>query len=126
MSFDEYWEHYVRVSSDPAIRRAHFATTSAALGCAALGLVSRRLLVLLLSPAVGAVPLVLARRLLGAGPLPHGPVVFLALAAIRAWRLELLGRMDAEIARLMPPGSYEEPPGSPVPRPNMVTDHTLH
>jgi hypothetical protein len=127
-TFDDYWAVFVRAHASAVVRRVHFISVSAALGCAALGLATRRGALLLAAPVIAVVPSVIARRLAGGDVrLPRYPLYGVA-AGLKMWRMTLEGRMDAEVERIF--GSEPEGPGEgaapPVPRPNMVTDHTLH
>lgn len=125
--FEAYWARFLRASTDPAVLRAHFAGTSAAIGAAAIGAVLRRWLLLLASPGIAIVPPALVRKIRGALPIPAGPLVFQALALLKLWRLALVGGVEAEMRRMFHAESEEESFDEGVPlRQNMITDHTLH
>jgi len=128
LTFDEYWDLFVRAHADETIRRIHFVSVSAGLGCAVLGLLTRRASIVLAAPVVAFVPS-WAARALGASDaaLPFHPA-YAALASARMWHLTLRGVMKHEVDRVL---RYErddapESGDGPLPRPNMVTDHTLH
>jgi hypothetical protein len=128
LTFDEYWDLFVRAHADPRVRRVHFVAVSAGLGCAVLGVLTRRAALLLAAPAVAFVPSWALRRLGGPGSsLPFHPP-YAALASAKLWRLTVLGAMSHEVARVLreEPDEPPESSGGPLPRPNMVTDHTLH
>ncbi len=125
--FEAYWARFLRASTDPAVLRAHFAGTSAAIGAAAIGVVLRRWLLLLSSPGIAVVPPALVRRIRGALPMPAGPMLFQAIAVLRLWRLALVGGVEAEMRRMFSAEGAEESFGEGLPlRQNMITDHTLH
>ncbi len=127
MDFPEYWTLFVRAHASSALRRLHFTTMTAGLGCLAVGLVSRRMSWLLAALGLTVVPAWIARRLDGAPELPWEPVHAVA-ANVKMWHLTRIGEMDAEVARIIAQAveeSFEDMDES-VPPPNMVTDHTLH
>jgi hypothetical protein len=55
-SFEEFWPFYVREHANRLNRRLHFAGTSAAVACAALGLLTKRKWLLALAPVAGYGP----------------------------------------------------------------------
>jgi hypothetical protein len=126
-SFDEYWALFVRAHASPFVRRVHFFSVTAALGCAVLGVLTRRRGLVLAASAVAVVPPWAARKLDKGETLPPPlhPLLTL-LATTKMWQMTLAGTMDAEVARLMGPVTEDEPADGTHPRPNMVTDHTLH
>ena len=132
-TFEEYWLAFVRAHSLPSTRRLAVATMSAGIGAAAMGVLARRPLLLLLSPVIAFAPSFLARRLArNSPPSDAAHPLFYALASLKMWHMTVSGTMEGEVARAM----AEEPdvdraspggsPATPYPRPNMVTDHTLH
>jgi hypothetical protein len=129
-AFDEYWRAFVRAYEAPTTRYFLFMSVSAGIGSAVVGVLARRPLLLLLAPVVAFVPPWLVRRVAGDGPITGvARPVFFAAACVRLWELTLAGQMEAEVARVRetPAGSEEEADEDPpFPRPNMVTDHTLH
>lgn len=133
-TFDEYWDTFVRAHAAPSLRRLSFLATSAGLGAGAAFLLTRRIAFLLLAPVVAFAPPWFARRLAGvpADLVSPQPLHF-AKASLKLWHLTLIGEMEAEVARVT--GSVapdvegaddEGDEGGELPRPNMVTDHTLH
>mgnify|MGYP001557379045 CR=1 FL=1 len=127
MTFPEYWVVFVRAHASPSVRRVHFVSMSAALGCAVFGVASRRTGLLALATAVALVPTWLARRLEETRGLAGYPA-FAAAASLKMWRMTLEGTMDAEVLRVLG-AEFVEPAAEEevsVPPPNMVTDHTLH
>lgn len=128
VTFDEYWDLFVRAHAEPSVRRVHFVATSAGLGVAAVGVLTRRVTLLLVATAVAFVPPWAARK--AGGPrttLPFHPA-YAALASARMWRMTLVGTMSAEVVRVLRTDVEDAPDSDdgPLPRPNMVTDHTLH
>jgi hypothetical protein len=130
--FGEYWDEYVRLHQSVLARRIHFVAVSAGLAFAALGIVTGRLSLLASAPVVGSVPGFVVRRAEGEGSLPQAsrPVLFAFVASLRMWRLTLHGEMQAEVARVLRTAWQESPAAAAdeetFPRPNMVTDQTLH
>ena len=132
-TFEEYWLAFVRAHSLPSTRRLAVATMSAGIGAAAMGVLARRPLLLLLSPVIAFAPSLLARKLAKSAP-PSGSArpLFYALASLKMWHMTVSGTMEGEVARAMAvePDAERASPGvtpeAPYPRPNMVTDHTLH
>lgn len=125
-TFEEYWARFVRAHVHRATRRVQFVATSLGLASVFAGLVFRRGVLVVLAPAVAWVPTWLAQRTFedGATRTPlHA--MFEAAANLKMWRMTLAGTMDAEVERL---AAADEPRshGEGTPRPNMVTDHTLH
>jgi len=88
-------------------------------------LVWRRGLLVVLAPAVVWIPTWIARRAFedDASRRPFH-TVFEVAANLRMWRMTLAGAMDAEVERLAADRQPTEREAAP--RPNMVTDHTLH
>jgi hypothetical protein len=127
LSFDEYWALFVRAHASPFVRRVHFVSVTAALGCAALGILTRRRGLVLAASAVAVVPPWAARKFESGAALPPPlhPLLTL-LATTKMWQMTLAGTMDQEVARLAGAEPETEPVDRTHPRPNMVTDHTLH
>lgn len=126
LTFEEYWAHFVRAHARRATRRVQFVAVSLGLASAFAGLVWKRGVLVVVAPAVAWVPGWLARRALESGtPRPPLHTVFEAAANLKMWKMTLAGTMDAEVERL---AGTEVPPAdrARAPRPNMVTDHTLH
>jgi hypothetical protein len=126
LTFEEYWVHFVRAHVRRATRRVQFAATSLGLASAFTGLVWKRGVLVVLAPAVAWLPTWLAQRAFEDGsPRPPLHAAFEAAANLKMWRMTLAGTMDAEVERL---AAVDDPPrnGERTPRPNMVTDHTLH
>src|SRR5690349_8289663 len=124
-TFEEYWARFVRARVRLATRRVQFAATSVGLASAFAGLVWRRGILVVLAPAVAWVPTWIAQRAFEDDaqqpPLHAG---FEVAANLKMWRMTLAGTMDAEVERLA--ADREPPEREGAPRPNMVTDHTLH
>jgi hypothetical protein len=106
----------------------HFIAVSAGLGVVAVGALTRRVSLLAAGAAVAFVAPWAARKLGDPGAtLPFQPA-YATLASARMWRMTLVGTMSAEVVRVLRSEVDEAPEsdGGPLPRPNMVTDHTLH
>lgn len=128
LSFEEYWDVFVRAHASPSLRRLTFAATSAGIGAMTVFLITRRAVFLVLSPVVAFVPPWLACKLAGeTTELLHAHPLFLAAASLKLWHLTLTGAIEAEVVRVtMASPPYEPFVDEELPRPNMVTDHTLH
>jgi hypothetical protein len=128
--FAEYWDRYVRYHSDDRVGRLQFAATTVGIGVAVTGVLARRPSLIALASAFAFAPAAVARTLWGKDPsVIHGVPLYRIGAALKAWRLTLVGGMQAEVERVAgaAPAAPEAPPeAEPIPRPNMVTDHTLH
>jgi hypothetical protein len=129
--FAEYWVRYVRYHADARVRHLQFASTTVGIGVAVSGVLTRRLSLVALASAFAFAPGPIAHALWGKDPAelrgaPHHRVV----AALKAWYLALTGAMGSEVERVcaQEQGHEAETPGDEqaMPRPNMVTDHTLH
>lgn len=141
-TFEAYWLAFVRAHSHPSTRRLVFAAVSAGIGSAAAGVLARKPLLLLLSPFIAFGPTLFAQKIAGKAPvLAAAHPVFYVLSSLKMWRMTLKGTIDGEVARAMAEertadraarapqtGSRREgeEAEAPYPRPNMVTDHTLH
>jgi hypothetical protein len=133
-TFEEYWLAFVRAHSRPSTRRLVYATMSAGIGAAAIGVLTRRPFLLLLAPVIAFAPSLIAQKVAGSTP-PLGSMhpVFHALSSLKMWHMTVSGTMESEVVRIMaeerdvdraaPERTSPEPH---YPRPNMVTDHTLH
>lgn len=101
---------------------------SAGIGSATAFLLTRRSVFLLLSPFVAFVPPLMARKLAGEeSVIRESHPLFYAAASFKLWHLTLTGAMEAEVDRIMSSVPFEPPfDDEELPRPNMVTDHTLH
>lgn len=125
LTFEEYWVCFVRAHVRRATRRVQFVATSVGLASAVAGLVWRRGILVVLAPALAWIPTWVAQRAFGDdGARAPLHAAFEVAANLKMWRMTLAGTMEAEIERLMPEREPNEREGAP--RPNMVTDHTLH
>ena len=128
-SFEEFWPHYVRAHSKRTTRRVHFAATTAALGCAAVGLLTGRRWLLLVSPLIGYVPALASHWLIEKnGETTDDYPVWALRADLLMWKKMLDGTMDDEVAAV---SVVDQTPQrqvrvETVPEPNMRTDGTLH
>ncbi|HEX4340279.1 MAG TPA: Mpo1-like protein [Polyangiaceae bacterium] len=127
-TFDEYWATFVRAHAAPSLRRLSFVAMSAGLATATAFLFTRRALLLLLAPVVAFTPPLMARKLAGDdSSLAAEHPLFFAAASLKMWHLTLTGAMAAEVGRVTASDTPFSPTeGDVFPRPNMVTDHTLH
>ena len=136
LTFDEYWLAFVRAHFRPSTRRLVCASMNAAIGSAAIGVFARRPILLLLAPVIAFTPSLIAQKIAGtATPFGSGHPLFYGLSCLKMWRMTISGTMEAEVTRVMaeardadgaPPPPSPGSPEAPYPRPNMVTDHTLH
>jgi hypothetical protein len=128
--FAEYWARYVRYHADPRVRRLQFAATTVGIGVAVSGVLTRRPSLIALATAFAFAPAAVARVVWGKDTSDlHGAPLYRMAAALKAWGLTLSGAMQAEVGRVSgdPVAAPESPhEADPIPRPNMVTDHTLH
>jgi hypothetical protein len=129
-NFDAYWRRYVAVHADPRVRRVQFVSTSVGIGIAACGVLTRRLSLIAAASAFAFVPTFVARVAWGqtTESIRERPL-FRVAAALKAWKMTVQGTMQAEVDRVMqgtPPPPEDDSRDAPIPRPNMVTDHTLH
>lgn len=128
--FSEYWARYVLFHADARVRRLQFAATTLGVGFAVTGVLTRRVSFVALASAFAFAPAAIARAVWGKDPAPlRGAPLHRIVAALKAWHLTLVGAMQSEIERVSAgregtPGEPSE--ADPMPRPNMVTDHTLH
>jgi hypothetical protein len=128
-SFDEYWSRYVRFHADERMRKLQFAATTVGLGVATAGFFMRRLSVVAAASAFAFAPSVFARLAWGkSSESIQGSPLYRVAAAVKAWRMAVNGTLQAEIDRVTAPEHVSAEPSrdEPMPRPNMVTDHTLH
>jgi hypothetical protein len=138
-TFDEYWLAFVRAHFRPSTRRLVCASVNAAIGSAAIGVLARRPLLLLLAPVIAFTPSLIARKIEGAAAgsaSASAHPLFYALSSLKMWHMTISGTMEAEVSRIMaeehaadsaaPHASGGGSAEAPYPRPNMVTDHTLH
>jgi hypothetical protein len=127
-TFDEYWSAFVRAHAAPSLRRLAFVAMSAGLGSATAFLLTRRAFLLLISPVIAFAPPWIARRLAGDDSrLGSEHPLFFAAASLKMWHLTLTGAMEAEVGRVTADETPFKTAGvDSFPRPNMVTDHTLH
>ena len=129
LRFDDYWLLFVRAHERAIVRRVQAVAVTAGLGCAALGVVTRKLGLVVAAPAVALVPTWVLRRLGRGAELPFHPA-FHVVASLKMWSMTLASSMDAEVARVA--DASRETPSDLAdddrshPPPNMVTDHTLH
>ena len=95
-SFDAFWPAYVREHSKKETRTAHFVGTTAALGCAATGLLGKKRL-LLLAPLLGYGGAFLGHALFEKNrPLTFKHPLYSLAGDLKMWWLTVNGRMDAE------------------------------
>jgi hypothetical protein len=130
-SFEDYWVEFVRAHRSPESRRVRFVAMTAGFALSVVAAVSRKAGLFAAALAVAAVPGIGALRTVRAdGTSLPARVSFAAMANLRMWQLTLLGTMDAEVRRVLgdesPASAAAEEGGEPLPKPNMVTDHTLH
>ena len=128
-SFEEFWAFYALEHSKRSTRRLHFAGTTAALGCAALAILTPHKWAALLVPVFGYLPARMGHVMYEENiPTDHGYTAYSARAAWKMYQLMCRGQMDAEIDRIAGQIMVPEPERESEPeiRPNMMTDNTLH
>lgn len=101
-SFEEFWPCYVRAHAKKSTRALHFVGTTAALGCLAGGIVTRRRWMIALAPVVGygtawASHLVCEKN----SPLTFSHPLWALQADLTMWWKMLVGDMDAEVERVL-------------------------
>lgn len=128
--FAEYWARYLRYHADTRVRRLQFAATTIGLGVAVTGVLTRKISLLALASSFAFAPAGVARALWGKDAAElHGAPHYRIVAALRAWHLALTGQIESELARVTAQegeSAGDTADEGAIPRPNMVTDHTLH
>lgn len=124
-SFEEFWPFYVRQHSKKLTRQLHFVGTTLAVGCAALGLLTRRRWLLLAAPVAGYGPAWLSHFLVEKNrPATFSYPAWSLAADFIMWGKMLAGTMDDEVAAVL---EVERARAAEVNvRTNMATDGTLN
>ncbi len=119
-SFEEFWPHYVRAHQSKGSRRLHFVGTSAAMALVATGLVTRRLLPILLAPVVGYGCAWVGHFFVeGNVPATFGHPLYSLRADFVMWKKMLEGSMDAEVERHVARETTPAEPAVHVPDPTI-------
>ena len=126
LSFEEYWACFVGAHVGVATRRVQFVATSLGLAALFVGIAWRRGVLVVLAPAISWVPTWLAQRALEDTERPPLHAAFEVAANLKMWRMTLAGTMAAEVERVVADAEPSTVRRPRTPRPNMVTDHTLH
>lgn len=99
-SFEDFWPYYVRAHSNKGNRRLHFVGTSAAMAMVAGGVLTRRLLPILLAPVVGYGFAWIGHFLVeGNVPATFGHPLWSLKGDFVMWKKILEGTMDAEVEK---------------------------
>jgi hypothetical protein len=101
-TFEEFWPFYVREHSKKATRIFHFVGTTAAVSCAAMGLLFRKPWMLLVAPVLGYGPAWVSHFFIE----KNKPATFkYPLWSLRAdfvmWKKIVTGQMDEEVERCL-------------------------
>ena len=101
-TFEEFWPFYVREHSKKSTRMLHFVGTTAAVACAATGLLLKKRWMLLVAPVLGYGPAWISHFFIE----KNKPATFkYPLWSLRAdfvmWKKIVTGQMDEEVERCL-------------------------
>ncbi len=101
-TFEQFWDFYVSEHREKATRVLHFIGTTAALGCLAGGLLTRRRWLLLLAPIAGYGPAWIGHFFVEHNtPASFKYPVWSLRADLVMWWKTLRGQMEAEVDRVI-------------------------
>jgi hypothetical protein len=101
-SFEQFWDFYVAEHKQAATRAFHFVGTTAAVGCAALGLLTRRRWLLLLAPVLGYGPAWFSHFVIEKNrPASFSYPLWSFQADFVMWSKIVRGQMQAEVDRVV-------------------------
>jgi hypothetical protein len=101
-SFEQFWDYYVGEHKEKTTRLLHFIGTTAAMGCLAGGLLTKRRWLLLLAPIVGYGPAWIGHFFVEMNkPATFGHPAWALRADLRMWWKTLSGEMQAEVERVI-------------------------
>ena len=111
-TFEEFWDFYVGEHKEKATRILHFIGTTAAVGCVAGGLLTKRRWLLLLAPLVGYGPAWVGHFFIEKNkPASFKYPLWSLQADFVMWWKTVKGEMDAEVERVTRKAA-EAPAGS--------------
>lgn len=100
-TFEEFWDFYVGEHKEKANRVLHFIGTTAAVGCVAGGLLTKRRWLLLLAPVVGYGPAWVGHFFIEKNkPASFKYPLWSLQADFVMWWKTVKGEMDAEVERV--------------------------
>ena len=100
-TFEQFWDFYVDQHKKKATRALHFVGTTAAIGCLAGGLLTKRRWLLLMAPVVGYGPAWLSHFLIEKNrPASFAYPLWSLQADFLMWWKTLSGTMQAEVDRV--------------------------
>ncbi|HVH42877.1 MAG TPA: DUF962 domain-containing protein, partial [Labilithrix sp.] len=101
-TFEQFWDYYVGEHKKKATRLVHFVGTTAAIGCVAGGLLTKRRWLLLLAPVVGYGPAWASHFFIEKNkPLTFEYPLWSLRADFVMWWKTLSGQMQAEVDRVL-------------------------
>ena len=100
-TFEEFWDFYVGEHKEKATRVLHFIGTTAAMGCLAGGLLTKRRWLLLLAPVCGYTPAWISHFFIEKNkPASFKYPLWSLQADFVMWWKTVKGEMDAEVERV--------------------------
>lgn len=100
-TFEQFWDYYVAQHSQKATRILHFIGTTAAIGCLAGGLLTKRRWLLLLAPVVGYGPAWIGHFFVEKNkPATFTHPIWSLRADFVMWWKTLRGEMQTEVDRV--------------------------
>ena len=116
-SFEEFWPFYVKEHSKKATRIFHFVGTTAAMACAAGGLLTKRRWLLAVAPVVGYGPAWISHFFIEKNrPATFKYPAWSLKADFVMWGKMVRGQMDAEVERVLAEYAAKAQP-APEPEP---------
>ena len=101
-SFEEFWPFYVKEHSKKSTRILHFIGTTAAMGCVAGGLLTKRRWLLAVAPVAGYGPAWIAHFFVeGNKPASFKYPLYSLRADLVMWTKMVTFKMDAEVERIL-------------------------
>lgn len=100
-TFEQFWDFYVGEHKEKGTRILHFIGTTAAMGCALGGLLTKRRWLLLAAPVVGYGPAWVSHFLIEKNkPASFKYPVWSLRADLLMWWKTVIGKMEDEVARV--------------------------
>ena len=101
-TFEEFWDFYVSEHREKPTRILHFLGTTAAMGCIAGGLLTKRRWLLLVAPVVGYGPAWIGHYFIEKNrPASFTHPLWSLRGDLRMWWKMVTGTMDAEVERVL-------------------------